>query len=74
MAAPNPNAKVSFFKRLKNWVSKSKPETIEKIKNDSFGHTFFIQPEAVNFTQSIICMANDETKLAREIKLKSVYF
>ena len=75
MAAPNPSPKVSFFKRLKKWISTSSyADSVEKIKDDSFGHSFFIQPVTPNFKHYILCMANDETKLAHKIKLKSLDF
>ena len=35
---------------MKKWISSSSShaDSIEKIKDDSFGHSFFIQPEAPN--------------------------
>ena len=69
-----PNYKFSVFKRMKNWVTRSRVDTVEKIKDKSFGRSFFIMPYAPNFYNTIICMANDGSRLAHKITLKKIDF
>ena len=42
-------------------------KTVANIKDDNFGSSFLIMPEALNFKHSIICIAKDSTRMARRI-------
>ena len=75
LAAPNSSSKVSFFKRMKTGylpLPKFHADSIEKIREDSFGHWYFIMLIIGSFKLFIICMYNDGTKLAHKIKFNSL--